>query len=200
MSVSPRLAAALCEQLALRPAGTGRVGWKYGSGGSERIDGEIGVGNLTTATTLEDGGTYRGGGRGLHADAEVAVELGPDGEITGYAAALEICDLARRGTAEDVVASNVFHCAVVFGLFVNALPAVLEGALIVDGEVRDAARAATDVAGRVAAVGRVLAAVDESLRPGDRIITGLTVQVSVASANLVAADLGALGRVALRIS
>lgn len=109
MPVPPRLLAAVREQLATRPPSARRIGWKYGSGDSERIGGEIAVGSLTTATTLEDGTTYRGGGRELHADAEFAVEIGSRGEIIGYAAALEICDLARRGTPEEVVASNIFH-------------------------------------------------------------------------------------------
>ncbi len=68
MNVDPRLIAALRAQLARRRKDAGRVGWKYGSGEAERIRGEIAVGNLTTATTLEDGETYRGGGD-LHADA-----------------------------------------------------------------------------------------------------------------------------------
>jgi 2-keto-4-pentenoate hydratase len=66
--------------------------------------------------------------------------------------------------------------------------------------VRDAAPAQADVAERIAAVGRVLAAVDESLRSGDRIITGLVVQVPVASRDEAVADLGVLGRVALTIA
>lgn len=69
-----------------------------------------------------------------------------------------------------------------------------------NGEVRDAGPAAADVADRVAAVGRVLAAVGESLRRGDQITTGLIVQVPVASGDEVAADLGAFGRVALTIA
>ena len=55
MSVPPRLVAALRQQLARQPSGAGRVGWKYGSGESERIGDEIAVGSLTTATTLEEG-------------------------------------------------------------------------------------------------------------------------------------------------
>jgi hypothetical protein len=83
MSVPPRLVAALRQQLARQPSGAGRVGWKYGSGESERIGDEIAVGSLTTATTLEEGGTYRGGGSALHADAEVAVELESQGKSPG---------------------------------------------------------------------------------------------------------------------
>jgi hypothetical protein len=200
VTIPQRLVAALRQQLAQRPVGARRVGWKYGSGDAERIDGEVAVGNLTAATTLADGGTYRGGGGELRADAEVAVELGPRGEISGYAAALEICDLARRGAPEEIVASNIFHCAVAFGRFREMLPPDVSGALVVNGEVRAASRIADDVGDRVTAVARVLAAVGESLRPGDRIITGLIVQVPLAPGDDVVADLGQLGRVALTIA
>jgi 2-keto-4-pentenoate hydratase len=98
------------------------------------------------------------------------------------------------------VGSNVFHCAVAFGRFVEALRPDLQAALVVNDGVRDAAPAQADVAERIAAVGRVLAAVDESLRSGDRIITGLVVQVPVASRDEAVADLGVLGRVALTIA
>jgi hypothetical protein len=200
VTVDPRLVAALREQLARRPAAGGRVGWKYGSGDAERIGGEIAVGHLTEATTLADGSTYRGGGRDLHADAELAVELGDGQTIRRYGPALEIVDLARRGTPEEIVATNDFHCAVAFGRFVETLPARLEGALVINGERRAAAPAPMDLAGRVAAVERVLAAIGEALEPGDRVITGLIVQVPVASGDEVVAELGPLGGVGVTIA
>ncbi len=197
--VDPRLVAAMHEQLAARPPGATHVGWKYGGGAGERIGGEIAVGHLTSATTLEDGSTYRGAGD-LHADAELAVELGADAAISGYGAALEIVDLAGPATPEAVVAANDFHRAVAFGAFSEGCPLGLDGALFVNGERRDSAPALTDVSDRIAAVARVLGAVGESLRPGDRIITGLIVQVPVAPGDEVVAALGGLGRVALRIA
>ena len=198
--VDPRLVAAMRRQLASRPSGVARVGWKYGSGDGERIGGEIAVGSLTSATLLENGSTYGGGGGDLHADAELAVELGEDGAIVGYAAALEIVDLAGDQSPEEVVAANDYHRAVAFGPFVEALPPGLEGALVVNGERRTAGRAPNDVAERAAAVARVLEAVGERLQPGDRLITGLIVNTPVASADEVVAELGALGRVELRIA
>ncbi len=96
--------------------------------------------------------------------------------------------------------ANVFHRAVAFGPFRETLPPDVDGALVVNGEVRDAGQAAVDIADRVAAIRRVLAAVDESLRPGDKIITGLIVQVPVGSGDHVVADLGALGSVRLTIA
>ena len=198
--VDPRLVAAMRRQLASRPAGATRVGWKYGSGDGERIGDEIAVGSLTSATLLEDRATYRGGGDDLHADAELAVEIGDGGVPARYAAALELVDLAGDDPPEDVVAGNVWHRAVVFGPFTDALPSGLEGALFVNGERRESGVAPTDVAERVAAVSRVLEAADERLAPGDRLITGLIVNTPVAAGDDVVAELGALGRVALRIA
>jgi hypothetical protein len=200
VSVDPRLVAALRQQLERRPPAAGRVGWKYGSGDSERIGGEIAVGHLTTETLLTEGSIYRGGGGDLHADAEVAIEVGDDGGIRASAPAVELVDLARGGTPEEVVACNDFHCAVAFGRFVDSLPPGLEGALAVNGEVQDAGPAPTDVRQRVAAVARVLAAVGEVLRPGDRVITGLVAQVPVRSGDEVVADFGALGRVGITVA
>jgi hypothetical protein len=199
-AVDPRLVAAVREQLAARPADARRVGWKYGSGDGERIGGEIAVGHLTSATTLENGSTYRGGGGDLHADAELALEIGDDGEISRYAVALELVDLAGDASPDEVVAGNDYHRAVAFGPFREARPPDLEGALAVNGESRASGPAPANVADRVAAVARVLDAVGERLQPGDRIITGLIVQVPVKSGDEVVADLGALGRVGLRIA
>src|SRR4051794_9166844 len=138
--VDPRLRAALREQLAdrrrLMDQGARRVGWKLGMGERERIgDGPV-IGHLTSATVLDSGGVHRASDDiALHADAEVALELGPDGEIAGYGAALELVDLGGRASAEEIVATNVFHRAVVFGPRRRSLPDV-DGRLIVNGEER----------------------------------------------------------------
>jgi hypothetical protein len=197
--LDPRLASAMRRQLASRPAGATRVGWKYGSGEGERIGREIAVGHLTSATLLDDGSTYRGGGGDLHADAELAVELGEDSAISRYAAALELVDLAGDEGPEEVVARNDYHRAVAFGPFRETRPPGLEGALVVNGARRTAGPAPDDVPERVAAVRRVLEAVGERLHSGDRIITGLIVNGRVGAGDEVVADLGELGRVALRI-
>jgi 2-keto-4-pentenoate hydratase len=106
----PRLVSALEEQLTHRrrllDAGATHVGWKLGMGDRESIGGEIAVGHLTSGTCLEPRSAYRTEREdaALHADAEVAVELGtdvePDGDaasvrdaIAAYAAAVEIVDL-----------------------------------------------------------------------------------------------------------
>jgi len=199
IDVDPRLVAAMQRQLSRRPAGAARVGWKYASDEEEQIGGDHVVGHLTDATMLDAGGTYRGGGAELHADVEVAVELGHDLAPARYTVALEICELADGGSVEEIAERNDYHRAFAFGRFAPSLPRGVEGALVVNGERRAAGRAPEDVAERVAAVGRVLEAVEERLKPGDRIITGLIVNTPVGSGDEVVADLGELGRVGLRI-
>nr|MDQ3823394.1 aminotransferase class V-fold PLP-dependent enzyme [Actinomycetota bacterium] len=98
--VDPRLVAAVRRQLAARPAGAERVGWKVGSGDGERIGGEIAVGHLTSATVLEDGATYRGGD-GRHADAELAVEIGDDGRAARFGAAVELVEALDMGAVRE---------------------------------------------------------------------------------------------------
>jgi 2-keto-4-pentenoate hydratase len=200
MGVDPRLIAAMREQLSRRPSQAERVGWKYGSGEDEQIGGDHVVGNITSATLLADGDTYRGGGTKLQADVEVAIEVGDDLAPARYGVALEICDLAHDGTIEQVVIDNDYHRGVAFGPFSDELPARPEGALLVNGEQRAAGRASDEIAERVDAVDRVLRAVGEELRPGDRIITGLIVNTRVVSGDSVEAKLDSIGSVALRIA
>ena len=200
MSVDPRLTAAVREQLGnRRPHGAGRVGWKVGAGDAERIGDEpVAVGCLTSATLLEPGATYRGGGRELRADAEVAVEIAEDGTPARFAVALEICDFAGPPAPEDIVAGNIFHRAVAFAPPTSCVPDALE--VVVNGESRRARRVAFDPAARVAAVRRVLDVVGERLEPGDRVITGSVVQVPVARGDEVVAAAGGAGRVGLVIA
>ncbi len=142
--VDPRLASALAVQLRRRrlalEGGAEHVGWKLGVGARERIGTGPAVGHLTSATQLATGGAYRAGeALELHADAEVALELGrdvsPDTDersagqaIAGYGAALEIVDLGAPDDAEAIVAANVFHRAFAFGRMQPSLPSgALEG-------------------------------------------------------------------------
>jgi 2-keto-4-pentenoate hydratase len=120
--------------------------------------------------------------------------------IGGYAAALELVDLAGTDDPERIVAENIFHRAVAFGPVQRALPPSLEGRLAVGGETRAAGAADGDYVSLVAAVARELGAVGERLEPGDRIITGSFIQVPVDVGDEVAAELGALGRAELSIA
>src|SRR5215213_4271616 len=214
-AVDPRLAAALTAQLerwrAALAARATRVGWKLGVGDAERIGDELAVGHLTSATLLAPGAAYPAGeAAGLHADAEVAFQVGPapGGDrgqeawaLSGVGVALELVDLAGPGTPEAAVAANIFHRAVAFGPFrPPPLPSGVHGRLLVNGRQAASAPVAGDVAARVAAAARVLAAVGERLQPGDRLITGSVVQVPVRPGDRVTADLGPLGRVELTVT
>jgi 2-keto-4-pentenoate hydratase len=190
--VHPRIVAALRAQLDARDPTAGRVGWKIalGIGEIEELIGqEPAIGNLTSATQLEDGETYRGGGP-LHADAEVVIEVGG-----GLGVGLELVDLTRaRGAMEAVVAANVLHRAFVLGPSCAGV-APGEGALIVNGEVRAVAPAVVDVERTLHTVARWLDAVGEELRSGDRVFAGSVVQVPLAPGDRVVAEIAGLGRV-----
>jgi hypothetical protein len=198
--VDPRLVAALAVQLERRDGE--RVGWKLGVGERESIGGWIAVGHLTSATLLEPGSTYRARGGDLHADAEVAVEVGRNGSIAAYGAALELVDLSiPPDDPYSVVVENVFHRAVAFGAWASDWSADgVEGSLTVNGEVRASARAADDLSRKLDEAGEILAAVGERLEPGDRVITGSVVQVPVSAGDEVVAELAPLGRAALSIA
>jgi hypothetical protein len=213
---NPRLTAALSEQLdvwrATLAAGAQRVGWKLGVGDRERIGGEIAVGHLTTATLLEPGGTYvSSAGEQLHADAEIAVELGrdvdpadgPEGTlraIAGYRLALELVDLAPLpGEPDSIVAANVFHRAVAFGPLRPLPSARRQAMLLVNGERRGAGRIADDLGDRLRAATRVLDAAGERFSARDRIITGSIVQVAITVGDDVTAVAEGLGSVGLSV-
>jgi 2-keto-4-pentenoate hydratase len=71
--------------------------------------------------------------------------------------------------------------------------------LLVDGQVHAAASAPDDFAERLSAAARLLDAMQERVRPGDRVITGAVVQVPVTEGDTVVADFGPLGRVRLAV-
>jgi 2-keto-4-pentenoate hydratase len=195
--VNPRIVAALRAQLRARDPGARRVGWKIALGIAE-IEELVGpepvIGSLTTATQLEPGATYRGGGP-LHADAEVVIEVGSGGRVVGLGVGLELVDLRRpAGGMEAIVAANVLHRAFVLGPSRHGARAG-EGALILDGEVRARAAAVIDADATVRAVARLLDAVGERPEPGDRVLAGSVVQIPVAPGDRVAAAIEGLGRV-----
>jgi 2-keto-4-pentenoate hydratase len=216
--VDSRLQSALGRQFAARLAllegGARRIGWKLGMGEAERIGREVALGYLTSASVVRSGETWTvDGDLSLHADAELALELGrhvtADADdatlrnaVAGYGVALEIVDLGDAPNGpEAVVAANVFHRAVAFGRFHRELPAGhLEGRLVVNGRVCATAPVDVDVAARVRAAARLLEAMGERLRSGDRLITGSVVQVAIRPGDEVVADLGRLGDITVTIA
>jgi 2-keto-4-pentenoate hydratase len=217
-AVDPRLIAALAAQLRVRRrvlrTGVAHVGWKLGIGDAERIAGEIAVGHLTSATLRATESTFHSvDAVAPHADAEIFLEIGrelppnPTADearraISAYGGALELVDLAgAQDGPEAVIAGNIFHRAVAFGPCQPELPADgLDLRMLVNGEVRAAARATDDLAARLSAAARVLDAVHERIRTGDRVITGSVVQVAVSKRDHVVADFGPLGCVQLAIA
>jgi 2-keto-4-pentenoate hydratase len=202
-AVDPRVASAVAIQLAeWRRAladGAERVGWKLGMGERERIRDEIAVGHLTSATVLEDGALYVAHVDSLHADVELAVELGADGNR--YAVALELVDLASPpDNPEDVVAENIFHRAVLFGTWHPRLPREAAARLEINGELRATDKAPADADERLTRASRVLQAAGEELRAGDRVITGSIVQLPVFAGDELTAALDGLGAVRVTVA
>jgi 2-keto-4-pentenoate hydratase len=200
-----RLAFALRQQLlqwrAELATDAERVGWKIGRSIPEAEEFGPLLGHLTTETRLEPGAVYRAeGAKDLRVDAEVAVEIGPDGQPAGFGAALELVDLGRPpDDLETIVAANLFHRAFVLGPSIPTLPPNVEARIVVNGEVRGSAEATPDPGAAVERAALLLAAAGERLEAGDRIITGAVVQVPVAQGDEVVVDLGELGQLDVRI-
>jgi hypothetical protein len=188
-AIHPRIVAALRAQLAARPAGARRVGWKagYGIAEVEELLGDTPVpGHLTTATQDLPAAAS-------HADVEVVAIVGSE----ELAVALELVDTAiPPGGVEELIATNVMHRAFALGP-TGTDPG--EARLIVNGTVRAAARATGEHRATVEAIDRVLHAVGERLLPGDRILTGSVVQVPVAPGDRVVAEIDGLGSASLTV-
>jgi hypothetical protein len=177
--------------------GASHVGWKVGAGDREFLDG-MSVGYLTSETQVRLGGVYLPGPREyLHADAEVAVLVGPDGHPAGYACALELCDLAGGDGPEVVIAHNIFHRAFALGPVGGGTPT--SARLVIDGQVRAEGPVPDDLAERVERVREVLRAVGEDLVAADLVLTGSVVQFRVRPGEQVRAEVDDLGSVTLSV-
>jgi hypothetical protein len=177
--------------------GASHVGWKVSAGGREYLDG-MAVGYLTSESQLRLGGLYSPRPREqVHADAEVAVLIGPDGQPAGYACALELCDLAGEDGPEVVIAHNIFHRAFALGPVGGGTPT--SGRLLVDGQVRAEAPVPDDLPERVERVREVLHAVGEDLIAADLVLTGAVVQHRIRPGEQVRAEIDDLGSVTLTV-
>jgi 2-keto-4-pentenoate hydratase len=186
--------------------GAVHVGWKVGHaiGEVEALAGRRpAVGFLTTATLVEDGGTYRPERPvALRAETELVVEIDEALGIAGLGVALEIVDVGRPPEdAHGIIAANVFHRAFALGSKGAAtLPEDGRATLTVAGRVSDADEPLPDPRATVEAVGDLLAAVGERLRAGDRILAGSVVHVPVAPGDHLVAELPGVGRVAMHLA
>lgn len=205
-------------------AGEHRVGWKMGYM-DNAVRTRLGlphplVGFLTSGRLVPDGGVLRHPSpTHLLAESEVALRLGRGlapgctpteaaAAIDAWAPALEIVDVSQplEDTLE-IIAGNLFHAAVALGapravgqraswsditggLWVNAMP---RGTI-------DPASLLQNPGALLAQVACLLGQVGVGLSAGDWIITGSVVKPSrVQAGDEVVVDMGALGRVALRI-
>jgi len=192
-------------------SGADRVGWKIGFN-APSLQRQLGlqrpaVGHLTTATLVgADGSHSLAGAEHPLVEPELAIEVGPDGRVSGLGAAFEVIDMDRALTAEtaaEVVAANIFHRAAVIRPSHEPIP--LDGitAKISGGrEQRDPVSAsAVDVEGTVALTLETLEQAGESLQAGDRIIAGaLTPPLPVEPGDLLRLDLGPLGTAELALA
>jgi hypothetical protein len=76
---------------------------------------------------------------------------------------------------------------------------VLRARASINGEAKDEGEADPDVAQRRFAAAAVLSGLGQGLRRGDRIITGLIVQVPIAPGERLETEISALGSVQLSI-
>jgi 2-keto-4-pentenoate hydratase len=181
VSVERGTTAMLVRRREILAQGAEPVGWKVGfniSAAQEKlgIDGPL-AGFLSSNGLLEDGAEVSLDDGPFVVESEVAVELGPDGRsIVALLPALEVADPPDLDQdVETILAGNIFHRAVVFGPRVEA-NAPGAGRILVNGEVEHSmapGETGAHLEEMVEAVRRRLAAVDENLQPGQRIITGV---------------------------
>jgi 2-keto-4-pentenoate hydratase len=171
----------LVRRRELLAQGAEPIGWKVGfniSAAQEKlgIDGPL-AGFLSSDGLLEDGAEVSLDDGPVVIESEVAVELGDDARsIVALLPALEVADTPDLDQdVETILAGNIFHRAVAFGPRVET-NAPGAGRVLVNGEVEHVmapGETGVHLEEMVEAVRRRLAAVDEDLLPGQRIITGI---------------------------
>jgi 2-keto-4-pentenoate hydratase len=181
VSVERGTMAMLVRRREILAQGAEPIGWKVGfniSAAQEKlgIDGPL-AGFLLSDGVREDGAEVSLDDGPVVVESEVAVELGPDGRsIVALLPALEVADPPDLDQdVETILAGNIFHRAVAFGPRVETNEPG-GGRVLVNGEVEHV-MAPGDTSAHleemVEAVRKRLAAVDEDMLPGQRIITGV---------------------------
>jgi 2-keto-4-pentenoate hydratase len=206
MSIERGTTAMLVRRRELLAQGAEPIGWKVGfnlSAAQEKlgIDGPL-AGFLSSDGLLEDGAEVSLDDGPLVIESEVAVELGDDARsIVALLPALEVADQPDLDQdVETILAGNIFHRAVAFGPRVET-NAPGGGRVLVNGEVEHVmapGETGAHLEEMVEVVRRRLAAVDEDLLPGQRIITGILAPPHVAHpGDRVRLELDGLGGVEL---
>jgi 2-keto-4-pentenoate hydratase len=181
VSIERGTAAMLVRRRERLAQGAEPIGWKIGFNvhfAQEKlgIDAPL-AGFLSSDGLLEDGAEVSLADGPLVVESEVAVELADDARsIAALLPALEVADPPDLDQdVETILAGNIFHQAVAFGpRVVTAAPGGAR--ILVNGEVEHAlapGETGAHLEEMVDAVARRLAAVDQDLTPGDRIITGI---------------------------
>ena len=222
-AIDPRVLAGLPAQLTRRAellgGGAEPVGWKVGFN-MPAVQQAFGItqpfsGFLTTASLLAPGESHSLAGAGqpmaepelaIHIGAELAADCdaaAAEAAISGFGPAIEVADVDPSLTdLTEIVATNVFHRAVVFG---NPVAGVQISGVVArvtfNGEPCGEAaplEATLDPVGVVQLIARTIGAGGERLRPGDRIIGGSLVPPPVvAPGDALTLDLGPLGSLSL---
>jgi 2-keto-4-pentenoate hydratase len=199
-------------------AGARRIGWKLGRGIGEveELMGDRPVlGYLVSSSELAPDVPFRVPAERadtVRAETELGIAIGArvtgdDGldaaraAIAGCCVALELVDVGPpRGDVEAVLAANVFHRAFAFG---HAVPgfttAGRRATLVVDGTPAGEGMLLDDYAQTVADAARLLAALGESLEPGDLLIAGSSVHVAVRPGDAVSCAIDGLGHLEARL-
>jgi 2-keto-4-pentenoate hydratase len=209
VSVERGTTAMLVRRREILAQGAEPIGWKIGfnvSAAQQKlgIDAPL-AGFLTTSGLFQDGDEVALDGSSVVIESEVAVELGDDARsIVALLPALEVADPPDLDQdVETILAGNIFHRAVAFGPRTEtAAPG--GGRILVNGEVEHSmapGETGAHLEEMVEVVRRRLAAVDEDLLPGQRIITGILAPPHVARpGDRVRLELDQLGGVELQFA
>jgi 2-keto-4-pentenoate hydratase len=206
MSVERGTTAMLVRRREILAQGAEPIGWKVGfniSAAQEKLGIDAPLAGFLSSDGLLDAGAEVSLDDGpVVVESEVAVELGADARsIVALLPALEVADPPDLDQdVETILAGNIFHRAVVFGPRVEANEPG-GGRVLVNGEVEHV-MAPGDTSAHleemVEAVRKRLAAVDEDMLPGQRIITGVLAPPHAAHpGDRVRLELDALGGVEL---
>jgi 2-keto-4-pentenoate hydratase len=202
----------LADRAARLEDGERSLGWKLGFGTAKAMEG-LGidaplVGYLLESARLEAGsGVDITGWGNPRLEPELAAHLGPDGEIAGLGAAIELVDLdPDAGDPEAILAADIFQRHVVLGPAGDVTDAAgLSLQVLVNGEeaaaTGDVVELTGDPGGLVRHVVATLGEHGVATRAGEVVICGSIVPaLQPAPDDEVEVRIEPLGRLTLRFS